>query len=277
MSGRFSQYAHLITTKKIHYVPTCLFIEILASVYGYVIRVPICRETLGEERARIMKILEIFQNDLAATLDAYNNGDMQFFSGDWKTIRPKARQIFTLFMKRLDKLHYFFWGPYQVRLREYMDRFEKNWAALCELLDGKCCSQCRDRNTTRYFNSGDQESWQRTMANIIADLHEKTESEEGKYLLLICSERIKTRLLKQIEQLQVKRGDLAGFNADCILCISRQDADVTCPRCMRFSDGLLHSPKAPPADFATPYSFHPAYQAVADREQCGGKQAYRFS
>lgn len=268
MTSHSSDYARLIMTRKIHYVPTCLILEILSSIYGYTVRIPINRRTLEGERSRVIEVLEIFYNDLVCTLDAYDNGRMRFFSGDWKTNRLKAQRVFALFLGRLNRLHYFFWGTYQIQLKEFIRRLEKTWTALYALLDERCAALYNDGSNekTRYFHSSDIESWQKTMANIIADLHANTESADDEYLLLICCAKVKTRLLNQIEQMREKRGEASTFNSDCILCVSHGEAGAACPLCLRFSDEMLYPSKAAPQNVSTPFPLHPAYQAALTRE-----------
>lgn len=274
MTNHLSEYARLIRTQKIYYLPTCLILESMIAVYGYIVRIPTSRRTLEKERSRIVKVLEILHNDLVCTLEVFESGQMGFFSGDWKTNRIKAQRIFTHLMDKLEKLHYFVWGPYLANLEDLMRSLDETWTKLCLLLDERCGSQEHDKgdDSTRYFHSSDIESWQKTMANIILDLSAKTQIGDEEYLLLICCTKIKARLLKQIEQMQAKRGEPNIFNDNCILCVSDKDINSTCPHCARFSDEVLISSKSGRHDTTTSIPLHPAYQAALMREASDSKE-----
>lgn len=239
MSDRASNYATLISTKKILYVPICVIIERMATLDSQLFWANKSERLTEDVQQTMLFMLNRFLTELHHTSDAYENGRVGLFMGDWKEDRLRADKIFTNLLNNLRKVGV----ARTVRgNRAEFGNFAKTlpdeWDRLYSILEKKCRLEYSKNagDTSNYFHSSSPTNWQRTMASIILSLDNRvTYADPDTYLILLCYSRIKAQFLRQIETMQVKYGDQEKFNKDKILCVSDVDVCLSCPTCMRFT------------------------------------------
>jgi hypothetical protein len=177
--------------------------------------------------------------NLKTTAEAYDNTRVRFFIGDWKDDRLKARRIFFHLMSRLGYLSELVGTVERRLIYKAVEEMGNEWSNLDRIMDARssetriagCCGTCR------YFRSQDPRGWAQIMANVVLYLDSVTgELDPDTYLILLCYNRIRVRLLQEIEGIQTRSGARVKFNPDKIICISEEDIPVTCPNCSRLTD-----------------------------------------
>lgn len=247
-----SNYATLLSSKRIIYVPTCLLLEIMATMYGHIMRIPTSGQLTQDYLGVIVILVLRFTNDLRTTFRAHEEGKVRLFMGDWRAERIRADRMFLSLSERLEEICSRYTGGRRAQLYNLLKYQKAEWARLFRLLDTVTgAGETRERGSTvRYFHCSDTRTWRRTMAQIIlamAELHARELAEnEDTHLMLVCYTRLKVLLLRQIEDLQLKTAKKIRFDESKILSVSDQDIRITCPICVRFSDELLKSRRESP-------------------------------
>lgn len=241
MHDTTSNYATLIGKKNIVFVPTCIIIEIMATIFSHISRLPLAGRMAVEDVEMLAAMLHRFRKDLASTVDAYENGKVGTFVGDWKLDRVKASRIFSLLMIKLAKIYGRVFIPYRDQVREEMEELKNEWDRLFSMLDAMAGrGSVPGDSPCRYFHSQDANTWRQTMAHIILSLNDSTAYQApDTYLLLLCYTRVKLQLVRQIENIQHREHRTTRFRPERIICVSDDEIHMTCPICMRFSEQIL--------------------------------------
>lgn len=257
MSKIVSNYATLISDKKIIFLPTCIVIEIMATMHGHVMRMPVTGRLTEAHLGIMALLLARFTNDLQSTAGAYEAGKVRMFMGDWKLDRLKADRIFFNMMERLEEICNRYFDRYRPRLRAMIRDLKREWTRLYRLLDMKSGAgdRCDRDSAVRYFHCNDPKSWRKTMASIVLSMAEtfcdELSADANAYLLLLCYTRLKASLIAQIEELQQRSGRRVNFDESKILCVSEQDIRISCPICVSFTEDIAKSKKEANAAIGT--------------------------
>lgn len=246
MPGLISNYARLISEKKILFVPSCLVIEMMAAFHSGLVRLPRTGRLTESDLFEILTMLSRLANDLRCTRTAYESGRVNMFVGDWKQDRLKAEKVFAILMESLCWVYNRSFQPFRDRIRENLVELKERWEKLYALLDAKSADCAKDKSCAiRYFHCSDSASWQKTMAQIILSVDDESVYESADaYLLLLCYTRLKTLLVRQIEDLQKRANTKKRFSEDKILCVSEGGGRMTCPMCMLFTDEMVKTKKS---------------------------------
>ena len=244
MYGVVSNLAMLLDNERVLYLPTCVVLEGMTTTYGQLSRLPVSGRLSDEALAYAASNLERYLKGLKSATRAYSADRVKMFPGDWRTDRIKAGDIFGRMMEKAQKVYHRSFNPYRQEIGETIWELRKEWEAFFTLLDQKIgySSDTRTDTSCRYFRSNEITTWQQTMANIILHLHESAEYEDSDvYLMLLCNNRVKSHLVRQIEIIQQKAGIGERFDEDRLACISEMECRKTCPSCLSFSQGNAES------------------------------------
>ncbi len=234
MSASNSYYSALLKKKKIVYMPTCLVIERMTRLYSRISKIQ-SQMDLASQLKDVMTMLAYFRHDLKCTSAAYAESRIKFFVGDWKQDRLRAKKLFANLQARIAYFGDCVDQKAKARLLDLNEKLGEEWARLGDTLDSRCGSTLvqDSSNTCRYFRSTTPNSWQQVMARTLISLGGMEDCSGGdSYLLLLCYTRIKTQLLREIEQVEKKYNLDNKFPAGKILCVSDSDTNINCPRCM---------------------------------------------
>lgn len=225
-----SEYADILKKNRILYVPSCIVIEMLNRLYSQVSMIDLS----GNLRGLVPDLLVLVQRlnlNLRSTGEAYRESRIKFFIGDWNHDKRRARKLFFNLMSRLGYLGELVGKSEKELLYKAIEDMGREWGKLDRIMERKCrnsecqrqCGSCRDL----------PEYWQQMMANTLLSLEDPESGEDaGSYLFLLCYKRIKDQLLKDIDELETRRGSAAKFPPERVLCISEEDLPLTCHRCL---------------------------------------------
>lgn len=233
MYGNVSNLALLLENEAFLYLPTCVIIEIMATAYGTLFRIPANGKLSDESLALAATCLQRFLKGLKSASRAYEAGRVKTFMGDWRSDRIKAENIFNHLLTTSAKIYHRSFNPYRYDLGEMIWELKKEWEKFCSILNINGKTKCEE--FYRYFRSSDPSSWQQTMANIILELHANSNyGTPDTHLLLLCNTRIKSHLIRQIETIKKKTSVQIDFDEDRILCVSDMENRMSCPMCLNF-------------------------------------------
>ncbi len=245
MSENISNYANLLKTRRILYVPICVFLEKLTTLYGYLARLANEDRRKKERMSELPDLLMRFLSDLISTSQAYDSGRVNFFAGDWRSVRDRADKVMYNLLIILRRFSAQDSGPANCHISDIAAALASEWEILHETIDGKpgFGNTLADNAKIRYFCSARAGTWQNTSATIIQALDEQAHYDSpDTYLILLCYNRVKTRFVRQIELLEHKNKERSVFNPDRIVCAYEANVNRSCPTCMVFC-GEMH--KAP--------------------------------
>lgn len=233
-----SNYSTLLRTKNILYLPTCIVIEMMATANSHAFRLQSARDLDIESQKSMLSMLERFHGDLSTTSDAYENGKVKLFMGDWKEDKGKADLIFADLLYNLRVLRARAHKSVKPGMDEMENGLGREWGRLCGILDRRCRLNYHkgSKTTVNYFHSSNPANWQRTMAMIILSIDDLLPVERtDTSLILLCYSRIRAQFVRQIEQIQMKTNIKDKFDSGRILCVSDVDVCISCPICMNYA------------------------------------------
>lgn len=247
MTAINSYYIALLKEKRIVYMPTCLVIERMARLYGFVAKVQ-SQVDLARQLKNILFLLRYFAHELRCTSEAYEESRIKFFVGDWKEDRLRSKKLFANLQARIAYFGDYTGSESKRELLEVSQRLGGEWERLNRILDGRCDLDAGGSGggvgcgNTRYFRSTNSGCWQSIMARSVMSLGGLEEcAGPGCYLMLLCYARIKAQIIREVEALQRKYNVTGKFPAEKILCVSDDDVSVSCPTCMTMVDSINRS------------------------------------
>lgn len=236
-----NNYAKILQSNKVLFMPSCLIVEMLTKLYSQVAVINLS-EHPHHVVPDLMVLLGRMTDNIAATSDAYRQGRIQCFIGDWRDDKIRARKLFFNIMSRLGYISELLGDHERKLLYACIEDMTDVWTELDAIITKKCGDDASsgDCAACRYFRSDHPTQWQKVMANIILDLSEDAGrlTAPDVYLLVVCYRRIKTILTRAVEDIERKTGAKRKFAPDKILCISNEDIPISCPKCTVMTDAL---------------------------------------
>lgn len=242
-----SEYAGILKSFKILYMPSCLIIEMMTKLYSQVSMINISGN-IHSVIPDLLILLRRLNRNLHCTAEAYQESRIKFFIGDWKNDKLRARKLFFNLMSRLGYLSELVGTVERHLMFKAIEDMGRRWGALDRIMEEKCREESfkSSCDICRYFRSDSQNSWQQTMAKILISLDRGAEYDDPEtYLILLCYKRIKTQLLREIAAIENKQGVGGTFSPDRILCISEEDLPITCPNCMLMTESSRNTTALP--------------------------------
>ena len=242
MFSNDSNYAKILKTKKILYIPTCIIIEMMTRLYSRVSSLSVPTRDPHADVPEILILLRRLNVNLRCTSRAYEESRIRFFIGDWRDDKLRARRLFFNLMSRLGDMSESLSTVEKKLLYDTIEEMGREWEHLDRIMDRKCEeSKCaKDCGTCRYFRSFNKTNWRNISANVLLHLNDKVEPEDSDaYLILVCYKRIRTQLINEITEIE-KRTTQVGdrFPREKILCVSEEDIPISCPTCSAMTDGM---------------------------------------
>lgn len=234
MTAIGSDYTNILKSHKILYMPSCLVVEMMTKLYSQVSTINLSG-SLHNLVPDLLILLRRMSLNLRATAEAYRQNRIRFFIGDWKDDKKRARKLFYNLMSRLGYMAELFGAAEKGLLYKAIEEMTEEWTVLDQIMEEKCNESLeRDMSSshTRYFRSDSPNNWQQVMAKTILALGDDEELEDpDTYLILLCYNRIRLSLLKVVEELQKKNSTPKKLSREKVLCVSREDISISCPKC----------------------------------------------
>ncbi len=240
MTAVNSFYLSVLKNKRIVYMPTCLTIERMTKLYSHVSKIQ-SQADLARQLRGLLFLLYYFTYEVVATCEAYEESRIKFFVGDWKQDRNRARRLFLNLQVRLAYIGDQVDPASRSEILELSEKLGAAWDHMREILDMRSgpttvqdsCSRCR------YFRSTNTACWQQIMAKAVLSMGGLEDCRDrDSYLMLMCYNRVKAQLVREIDKLERKYNVNDKFPADKILCISDDDTATGCPNCMTMVDSM---------------------------------------
>lgn len=230
---RNNNYRHILETRKILYMPSCIIVEMMTRLYSQVSRVDLT-DNPHAAVPDLLIMLRRLNGNLNCTSEAYRESRIKFFIGDWQDDKKRARKLFFNLMARLGYICESLGEVERRLLRETIDRMGREWNELDRVMENKCKeSECQRRcGTCRHFRDENPDTWRRIMADTLVSLDDAAECRDpSTILILLCYKRMKAKLLQEVSLMKSRFGKATGFLADRIHCISDDELPITCPSC----------------------------------------------
>jgi hypothetical protein len=184
----------------------------------------------------LLELLDRMRVNLRVTAEAYSRPNINFFGGDWKEDKLRARRIFFNIMSHLDYLSGMVGYEERGELYKAAEAMTAEWIALDTAMDEKA-KEKKGHTVCKYFRNRHPVSWKQSMADTILTLDEDAKyAGEDDFLVLLCFEKIKLLLLSAIEKSRWRKKIPGKFNADRILVISQEDVPFNCTTCLEMTD-----------------------------------------
>lgn len=235
-----NNYANILNQKRILYMPSCLIIEMMTRLYSQVSTVNLTGN-VHHVVPDLLVLLRRLGANLRTTSHAYRESRIKFFLGDWRGDKLRARKLLFNIMSRLGYISELLAPVERKIIYQSVERLTDEWMRLdaimeTQTLERKACpGGCE---TCRYFRSEHPDNWRHIMANIILSLDAECEYGENVHLILLCYKRVKSQLLKAIEDIERRNGSGPRFSPDKILVVSNEDFTISCPTCTQMTDSL---------------------------------------
>lgn len=237
----YNTYARILQTNKILYMPSCLIVEMLTKLYSQVAVINLS-EHAHHVVPDLMVLLGRMTDNITATSDAYSQGRIQYFIGDWKDDKVRARKLFFNIMSRLGYISELLGDRERKLLYSCIEDMTEVWAELDQIVSEKRGHGDSPDNCTtcQYFRSDHPTQWQKVMANIVLNLADEADSLKNPdtYLLIVCYKRIKTVLTRTIKEVERKSNTKGRFSPEKILFVSNEEIPISCPKCTIMTDAL---------------------------------------
>lgn len=237
-----NDYANILTEKRILYVPSCLIVEMLTKLYSQVATINLSG-SLHNVTPDLLILLRRMRHNLRVTAEAYEQGRIRFFIGDWSDDKLRARKLFFNIMSSLGYIS------------ELLERVERNmlftaiegvtaeWTSLDRLMDTMAEERkCQAGDVCGAFCHCGSDAWRQAMADSLAAIHDTTDYNSVDCLILLCHNRAKRQLVFAVEDALREAGSADRFNRDRILSVSRESMPAVCQKC----SGPEHAEDASP-------------------------------
>lgn len=239
MAANVNSYTNILKDRKILYVPSCLVVEMMTKLYNQVSMINLS-DKLHYVVPDLLILLRRMSLNLRATAEAYRQERIRFFIGDWKDDKQRARKLFYNLMSRLGYMSELLGAVEKGLLYKAIEEMTEEWTALDQIMESRCNEGYRGDKCAvqeRYFRSDSPNNWQQLMAKTVLSLSEDDSLDDpDTYLILLCYNRIRLSLLRVIDELQRKIGGSKRISPEKILCVSREDVCMSCPKCTFMTD-----------------------------------------
>lgn len=233
-------YADILDNKKILYMPSCLVVEMMTKLYSQVSKISVTG-SLSHIVPDLHLMLNRMTYNLQTTARAYRESRIKFFIGDWKDDKLRARKLFFNTMSRLGYVCELTDAVEKEVLYGAVEDMSAAWGELNRTMEEKS-ARPRSANgvhTCLYFRSQHPASWRQRMAQAILSLNDRGDTAEpDSHLILLCYKRIRSVMLKAIEEIERKTSVTRKFSPEKILCVSHEDIPISCPTCTTMTDSL---------------------------------------
>lgn len=236
-----SNYAAILENNTILHMPTCLVVEMMMRLYS---KVSLCNMS-GARRniaAATLGLLRRLTHNVNETVRAYAESRIRNFLGDWAVDRKRARKVFFNLLSRLGYICELVEPDDRRLLFGAVEDMNAAWLRLDSVMEEQGRERACGKNAcvvNRHFRSEHPLIWKEMMASTLLELNAADDgSEPGTVLVLLCYRRIRSNLLRTVEELEKRNGFAIGLDADRVLCLSNEDMTISCPKCVMMTDSL---------------------------------------
>ncbi len=233
-------YAGLLTEKRVLYIPSCVIVEMMTSLYSEIFSITLAGD-LHNVVPNLLARMRRLQRNLKATAEAYGQGGEEgakLFPGDWHEDKLRARRVFFNIMSHLGYITRMVRHADRELLYEAVEGLTADWIALDRVMDEKSKKRNCGCSFCKYFRNSTSETWKQAMANVILTLDEDADYSGTEHLILICFERTRRLLLGAIDVIERRQGTPGRFKPNRILAVSEEDVVFSCPTCLELTDSL---------------------------------------
>jgi ferredoxin len=226
-----NDYADTLTENRILYVPSCLIVEMLTNLHGQVATINLSA-SLHNITPDLLILLRRMRTNLKVTADAYEQGRIRYFIGDWRDDKLRARKLFFNIMSSLGYI------------TELLERVERNmlfsaiegvtaeWTALDRLMDAMADERkCQAGGVCSAFCDCSSAAWRRAMGQSLAAIHRTTDYSSVDFLILLCHVKAKRQLVAAVEDALLEAGSEERPDPDRFLAVSREGMPMLCRKC----------------------------------------------
>lgn len=238
LTGNNNNYGHILRTRRILYMPSCLIVEMMMRLYSQVSTI-----SPGDNPhvvvPDLLVLLRRLSRNMRATIEAYGESRIKFFIGDWRDDRLRARRVLFNILSRLGHVSERLGTVERRMLLDGVERMNREWNDLNMVMEKRCQERaCHQKcDTCRFFRSDSPNSWQRVMATTLLSLNDSVVYDDpSAILILLCYKRVKTQLLKEIERVKADTGRIGDFVGARIECMSDEELPLTCPTCSHMAE-----------------------------------------
>lgn len=179
--------------------------------------------------------------NMKATSEAYREGRILSFIGNWDEDKRRARKLCFNILSKLGYLVERLTADDRHFVKLAMKRMSAAWIDLNEIMKVKSKRFVSD--------NGEEESdefgcWQTRLAQAILSLEDRADySAPDTYLVLLCYKQIKTLLADAILDIQIQQKNETNvkpkpFPFDKLMYISDEDVCLDCAKCMQMIDSF---------------------------------------
>ncbi len=231
-------YVYMLDSNKVVYLPTCLLFHMITNCFTQMSIVNMAGSVVALV-SDIPTLISRLADNFLATARASEQNRVMHFPGDWKSDRVRMRNLLNSVISCLGYMGEIVGQADRRKLSGSAERLTQAWGLLARILDGKTVQEMQAATKlpcVSYFRSVNLDTWKQTMALTLLSLDEEVSGKGiGRRLILLCHRRVRTALLKEIEDIERKQHAQTLFSPDKILCVYNDDLPVTCPNCAKMT------------------------------------------
>lgn len=226
-----NDYATALSEKRILYVPSCVIVEMLAKLHEQMSAVNIAG-SLHNVTPDLLILLRRMQRNVHVTAEAYDQGRIRYFIGDWNDDKRRARRLFFNIMSRLGYISELLEKVERSMLFAAIEGVTAEWAALDRLMDAKADERkCHAGGICNARCHCGDASWRQAMAESIAGHQDTPGDAPADSLFLVCYNKAKWQLLAAVKDVMRYNGVSERLTSDRVLSVSKETAPLVCQKC----------------------------------------------